>query len=263
MNNSESYNLAFNAILRLYGTRAFKLIQNSKILIVGIGGVGSWVAEAIARSGVKQIDLVDPDEVCVSNINRQILALNSSVGKSKVQVMKERLCDINPNIHVEAFQVFFNQESCTRILAPNYDFVVDAIDTLKNKCILISECKKRGLKIITLGGAAGKRNPSQIKVADLGLSREDMLLMRLRKKLRRDYDFPKGKKTKFDIPCVYSEELCLYPTQDGEVCEQKEEGANLRLDCESGLGTTSFITGTFAFLASAYIINYLADQASD
>ncbi len=261
MENLQDNQLAFHALKRLYGNKAFTTIQNAKILIVGIGGVGSWLAEALARSGIINIDLVDPDEVCVSNINRQILALYSTVGKSKVSVMKARLKDINPDIKSQEFQIFFNQDNCQKIITKDYDFVVDAIDTLKNKCVLISECKKRNLNVITLGGAAGKKDPSLIKVCDLGKSREDMLLMRLRKKLRRDFNFPKGKKSTFDIPCVYSEELCLYPTKEGEVCQQKEKGANLRLDCESGLGSASFITGTFAFAASAYIINHLAKKA--
>lgn len=256
----ENLDLAFHAIQRLYGKKKFDKIQQSKILIVGIGGVGSWAAESLARSGIGKIDLVDPDEICVSNINRQIHSLFSTAGKSKGCAMRDRLFEINPAISVNHFQLFFGEETASQILSTQYDFVIDAIDSLKNKCLLITECQKRSIKVITVGGAAGKTDPSLIRVSDLAKSKEDRLLMRMRKKLRRNFNFPKGKKTIFNIPCVYSEELCLYPTSEGEVCFQKKDKGNLRLDCESGLGSASFITGAFAFHACAYIIKALGNS---
>jgi tRNA A37 threonylcarbamoyladenosine dehydratase len=247
---NEDYLYRFSGISRLYGKSQFEKLSHTHACVVGIGGVGTWTAEALARSGVGEITLVDMDEVCRSNVNRQLHALDGEIGKSKTGSMKERLLKINPNLKVNEIFDFFTSDTVNTILRLDYSVVVDCIDSVSNKALLISECKKRNIKIVTTGGAGGKQDPTQIQVADLAKTINDKLLLRVRKKLSRDFGFPKGGKRKFHIPCVYSKEFAKYPGSDGEICEVNEEGQNLRLDCESGYGTATFITGTFGFFAA-------------
>lgn len=251
---------AFASISRLFGQQGLDKLQKSHVAIIGLGGVGSWIAEALARSAVGELTLVDLDEVCISNINRQVQALHSTVGQSKIEVISKRLLDINPSIKLHLVHDFFDQSNHQDILKDHYAFVVDAIDGLKNKCLVVDQCLKKKIPVITIGAAAGKTDPTKIKVADLALSREDMLLMRMRKKLRRQYSFPKGKKAHFGVDCVYSEEQCLYPTTEGDVCLQKDPNIQGKLDCESGLGTASFVTGSFAFMAASHIVKKITQK---
>lgn len=257
---NKDYNYRFSGLLRLYGKSNFETFKDAHVCIVGIGGVGTWCAEAIARSGVGEITLVDMDEVCRSNVNRQLHALDGEIGKSKTSAMKERLLKINPSLKVNEVFDFFTSDTVDSILAPNYSVVIDCIDSVSNKALLISECKKRNIKIVTTGGAGGKQDPTQIQVADLAKTINDKLLLRVRKKLSRDFGFPKGGKRKFHITCVYSKEFAKYPGADGEICEVNEADQNLRLDCESGYGTATFITGTFGFFASHLALQYIMED---
>jgi len=165
--NFEDYNNRFSGVARLYGIEGLKRLLHSHVLIIGLGGVGTWAAEAIARSGVGHMTLVDLDEVCITNTNRQIHALTNTVGKSKVMVMKERILAINPQCKVNAIEEFFTDKSADAILDIKYDYVIDAFDSLQNKCVLASKCKERNIPLIITGGAAGKRNPALLKIDDL------------------------------------------------------------------------------------------------
>jgi tRNA A37 threonylcarbamoyladenosine dehydratase len=262
MKNGEeiTQNLRFGGIERLYGKEAFNKISSSHILVVGVGGVGSWVLEALARTGVGTLSFVDLDEICVTNTNRQIHALSSTVGKSKVEVMKERLFQINPDIKLNVFNDFYTEKTADLILSHDYDYVVDAIDSLQFKIHLCLECKKRKLPFLMMGGAAGKRDPTLIKVQDLSETIQDSLLFRVRKKLRMEYGYPKAPASKKErvkkmkVDCVSSSEQAMYPMSDGSVCLAPESGSNLKLDCQSGMGTATFLTGSFAFIASAFVI---------
>ncbi len=254
------FEFRFGGIGRLFGMAALARLRAAHVCVVGIGGVGSWVAEALARSGVGQLTLVDLDEVCVSNVNRQLHALDSEVGRAKAEVMADRARGINPECHVHQALEFFTEATAESILRPRYDFVVDAIDSLRNKSLLIARCRDRQIPIITCGGAGGRRDPSAVRVADLTLTTHDRLLQQTRDKLRKDYGFPRGGK-KFGVKAVFSPESPVFPSRDGTVCARREASANgksLRLNCDSGFGTATFVTGTFGFVAAAHVVQHLA-----
>lgn len=257
MSNDSDFIARFSGIGRLYGRSQLERLRSSRVLVVGLGGVGSWTVEALARSGIGHLTLVDFDEVCISNTNRQLHALTRDVGKPKAVALRERLAEISPTLEVETILKFFNPQTAEAILAPGYDCIVDAIDHLPNKCLLLAECRRRELGIVTCGGAGGRRDPTQIKVADLTRTYGDPLLSRLRKQLRDQYDFPHNKRVNWNIDCVFSDELPVFPQSDGTVCETRETGTAVRLNCESGYGTATFLTGIFGFHLAALVVNKL------
>lgn len=263
--NLEDYQNRFGGVARLYGVSGLKSLLNSHILIVGLGGVGSWCAESLVRSGIGSITLVDLDDICITNTNRQLPAMNTNYGKQKVDVLKDRLLAINPQCQVRAINDFFTESTADSILDIKYDYAVDAIDSLANKALLVAKCKEKNIPIIVTGGAAGKIDPTQITIADLGLSENDSLLFRLRKKLRQKEVLPKiakqpsdiKKRKKLNIPCVYSPEAPVYPTSDGGVCAVPESESNLKLDCESGMGSVTHITALFGLMCTSHVVNHL------
>lgn len=232
-------------------------LERSHVCVVGIGGVGSWAVEALARSGVGRLTLIDMDDVCVSNVNRQIHALDGELKKAKVDVMAARARAINPECQVKPVQAFLVRANAGVLLHAGYDYVFDAIDSLREKCLMIALCKELGTPIITAGGAGGRRDPTQIQVTDLARSRGDRLLQAVRKTLRAEHGFPRGGR-KFGVECVFSPEPPVFPSADGAVCAQRPAGNDLRLDCRSGFGTASFLTGTFGFVAAARIVARLS-----
>lgn len=264
--NFEDYNQRFGGIARLYGVSGLQNLLNANVLVIGLGGVGSWAAEALARSGVGSITLVDLDDICITNTNRQIHAVEGMVGKMKVQAIRERILSINPQCNVLAIEEFFTAQTIDMILDRKIDYAIDAIDSVQNKCVLAAACKERNIPLIVTGGAAGKRNPSMIKVDDLGLACNDSLLFTLRKRLRQEFSFPSGagftrsKKQLFNIACVYSSEDPVYPKSDGTTCDLADSEANLKLDCETGMGSITHITGTFGFIAASYVIDKITQQ---
>src|SRR5665647_715581 len=183
MLSQPDYYTRFSGIGRLCGLKALEKIKVSNVLIVGIGGVGSWVAESLARTGIGRMTLVDLDDVCVTNINRQIHALDSTVGQLKVDVMKERIQHIQPYCEVDTKQCYFSPKNLSMIFDKHYDFVVDACDDFTNKCYLIDYCRKNNIPLIVMGGAGGKIDPLQVRVTDMSASSNDRLLSRLRKSL--------------------------------------------------------------------------------
>jgi len=251
MSETDDFGIRFGGIARLYGTENFKKVSNSKILIIGIGGVGSWVAESLARSGVSDLTLVDLDDVCVTNINRQIHALNTTVGQFKVDVMKERILNINPYCKVTTHQCFLSLKSIDEVFVNKFDFVIDACDDFTNKCHLIAYCRTQSIPLVVMGGAGGKTDPLLIRVSDLGDSQNDMLLARLRKKLRQDFDFPRTKF--FGIWSIWSHERAVFPTANG-CLTHTPPGRAKHMDCSEGFGSASFVTGSFAFVATSLVI---------
>jgi tRNA A37 threonylcarbamoyladenosine dehydratase len=207
---------------------------------------------------VGAITLVDLDEVCQTNLNRQVHAIEGTVGRPKVEVMEERLRAINPSCRVQARPVFFSPTSADELLAPKYDYVIDAIDHVPNKCLLIARCRSAGIPIITAGAAGGRRDPALVQTTDLTRAIHDPLLARVRKCLRQHYEFPRERRRKFKVDCVFSPEPAQYPQTDGSVCQTRDPGADLRLDCESGFGTVSFVTGAFGFALAAQTVNQIA-----
>jgi tRNA A37 threonylcarbamoyladenosine dehydratase len=262
--NNDKTALRFGGIARLYGQNGLSRLKNSHILVVGLGGVGSWVVEALTRSGIGHLTIVDLDEVCITNTNRQLCATSETIGKSKAQTLKNRAQLVNPEINITTIENFFTEKSYEEILKTKYDYVLDCIDSLDNKCLLISESIKRNYPILTMGGAAGKIDPSEVKMTDLAFSINDSLLQRVRKKLRRDYGFKRNpgqtlkSRKKMGVHCVYSPEDQRFPTSDGQIsCNLPSSNTNLKMDCESGLGSSLMVTGTFAYLGSAFVVNEL------
>src|SRR5262245_31811925 len=174
----------FGGILRLYGKDGQERLRHAHVCVIGIGGVGSWAVEALARSGIGNLTLVDLDDVCISNVNRQLHAVTGEFGKPKVEVMAERVKLINPDCPVHAQQLLFTAGTAETLLATNYDCVLDAIDQTAMKALLIARCCNRGLPIVTTGGAGGRRDPTAIRVDDLARSTHDGLLAATRKLLR-------------------------------------------------------------------------------
>jgi tRNA threonylcarbamoyladenosine dehydratase len=224
-------------------------LRAAHIAVIGVGGVGSWTVEALARSGIGKLTLIDADEVCVSNINRQLPAIDGEIGIAKVEALAKRMRAINPELSLEAKQDFFTPESAADLLTPKFDYIVDAIDSLSNKALLIAECHKRNLRVITSGGAGGKKDGTAVRVTDLAQASHDPLLQKLRKKLRTEFGFSTDAKLPFGIPAVYSPETPTAP----ESCE-----AGLRMDCNSGYGAVTFVTGVFGFAAAGWVVNEIA-----
>lgn len=250
----DDFDSRFGGIVRVYGIKGMEQIRKARILIIGIGGVGSWVAEALARTGIGHMTLVDLDDVCVTNINRQIHALNGTVGKFKVDVMKERVNLINPFCEVDTKQCFFSPKNLDVIFDKQYDFVVDACDDFTNKCHLIDYCRKHNINTVVMGGAGGKTDPLQIKISDMATSSNDRLLARLRKKLRQDFAFPRENEGDFGVWSVWSHERAVYPTADGCITHQPPGGLAKNMDCSEGFGSVSYVTGAFAFATASLVI---------
>jgi tRNA A37 threonylcarbamoyladenosine dehydratase len=253
------YQQRFGGIVRLYGVQAAERIRTAHVAVVGIGGVGSWAVEALARSGVGTLTLIDLDDICTTNTNRQLHTLSTTVGQNKVDVMADRARAIHPDIVVHRKLDFFTASSADTLLDGSYDVVIDAIDDVANKCRLIAMCVQRGLPVVTVGGAGGRLDPTAIEVADLSRSGGDGLLRDVRRTLRHTWGFaPSGA---WGIPTVFSREAPRYPGADGEVCDRPDPSQTLRLDCASGFGTASFVTGTFGLVAAAEALRLLAAQA--
>lgn len=260
------YSLRFGGISRLYGEHASDMLREANFCVVGIGGVGSWVAEALARNGIGKITLIDLDDICTTNINRQIHALTDTVGQSKVDVMAERIKQINPQCSVEIIEDFVTADNLSLLLGKPYDFVIDAIDSVDIKSRIIAFCKRNKTPIITIGGAGGQVDPSKINIVDLSKTYQDPLLAKVKNQLRRQFHFPradikKASKRKFAVEAVFSTEQLRYPRGDdsGEIClakpEQSKSLANRHLDCQTGFGATTHVTATFAFFAVARAID--------
>lgn len=257
---SETYRQRFGGIARLYGESSLVALANAHFIVAGIGGVGTWVAESLTRSGVGQITLIDMDDICVTNTNRQIHALRSTIGQPKIDVMATRLTEINPDVVVHCIDDFVSRENLEAIITSDADMVIDAIDAVLVKAALINHCKRRKLPVITVGSAGGKRDPRQITSGDLSKTVNDPLLAKVRNNLRRLHNFSRNPKRVFSVEAIYSTEQMNYPTADGETCQAKSamEGT-AGLDCNSGFGAATMVTGSFGFIASSRAIErYLA-----
>lgn len=251
------FDFRFGGVRRLYGQDNLDKFQNSHVMVVGLGGVGSWAAESMVRSGVGEISLVDMDEVCESNINRQVQALDGNVGKAKTSTLANRFQLINPKLKINEVFDFITADTINEILASKPDIVLDCIDSLKNKALLIAECRQRGIHVITTGGAGGKTDLFKLKKDDLAKTEADPLLAKLRKKLRKEYGF-KTNGSRFHVDCVYSTEAQKYPTGDGCITTEKTEMNSTKLDCASGFGAITHITGAFGFALSSLALEHLS-----
>ena len=248
------FDLRFSGIKRLYGINETEVLRRAHICVIGIGGVGSWAAEALVRTGIGEITLIDHDDIAVSNINRQIHSLSSTLEQSKVEVMSQRIKDINPQCLCHSVDDFITDSTLEKHLARGYDFVIDAIDSIKFKAAIIYYCKRNRIPIITTGGAGGLTDPTKIEVSDLARTWNDPLAAKVRSLLRHRYGYTKNLKRTFGIPCVFSTEQQRYPKADGSVCHEKPGIKSVTLDCNTGFGSAIFVTATFGFIAAARAI---------
>ena len=254
----------FDRMGRLVGDANMEKLFAAHVMILGQGGVGSWAAESLARSGIGRITLVDHDEICITNANRQLHALQGVVGQKKAQVMAERLRKINPQAQIEVRAEFYNSETSDSILSLKPDFILDAIDNLTAKTHLLSECRNRGLKVITSTGASAKWDPTRIKIVDLADTVVDPLAHSVRKILRQEYNFPR--KGQFEIPCVFSDEIPSEPIElhydMGQgfkcVCPQGEIDPHGCLHRSVIYGTASFVTGAFGLAMASWVVREIA-----
>lgn len=257
------YQRRFGGIRRLYGAAAAERLRRARVCVIGIGGVGSWTAEALARSGVGALTLVDLDHVAESNINRQVHALDGELGKAKVAAMAARIHAIHPGCAVTQIEEFIAPENQADILGQDFDAVVDCIDSARAKIALIGHCRGRGMPLVTVGGAGGRTDPTRIRVADLARSTHDPLLARVRAALRREHGFPHHAREPFGVPCVYSEEAARAPRGEDAACAPRAgpdgaggeaapgapEGA-FALSC-AGYGSSVCVTAAFGLAAAA------------
>src|SRR5688500_1769404 len=254
----------FGGVDRLYGRGALARFAAAHVCVVGIGGVGSWAVEALARSGVGRMTLIDADDLCVSNSNRQLPALEGQFGRSKVAAMAERCRAINPTIEVTEIVSFLTPSNTAALLEGGFDLILDACDSFRTKVELIAWCRRRKQAIVTVGSAGGRTDPTQVRVRDLSRTEHDAMLSLIRKKLRGEFNFPKNRDRYFGVPAVYSLENVRYPQADGSVCGVRPRldlDAALRLDCGAGLGAATHITGTFAFAAVGKMLEMLLKKA--
>lgn len=255
-----SYEQRFAGTQRIYGQTALNGFRHSHVCVIGIGGVGSWVAEALARSGIGEITLIDADDICITNINRQVHALDGSVGDMKAEAMAARILQINPECLVHCEAQFINSENVQELLGLHLDYVVDAIDNVADKAAVIASCKRSKISVITIGGAGGQIDPGSVTSADLSKTTNDPLAAKVRSKLRRDHGFSRSGK-RFAVECIYSSEQLKYPQQDGSIGTDKSFIAQGGLDCDTGFGSAAVVTSTFAMLATAKVLNKLMLKA--
>lgn len=251
----------FNGLKALYGDVGFARLKNAHIVIVGVGGVGSWAVEALARSAVAGITMIDMDIVSESNVNRQLPALSSTIGRDKTAVLKERVEDINPDCEVTIIDDFVTVQNAIEIVPTGVDYVLDCIDNYRVKAAMIAHCKRNKTPILTVGGAGGQVNPLGIQQVDLSSTKHDALFAKTRKLLRQDYEFARNPKRSFGVPCVYSQEQASYPDGNGGTTKEKPDTTGTGLSCAGGLGSSMQVTAAFALAAVARIVKDITEKS--
>ena len=251
---SMTYNERFAGIKRLYGINEADKIRQAHVCIIGIGGVGSWAAEALVRSGIGRITLIDHDDIAASNINRQIHSTSATLNQSKVTVMADRIADINPECECHAIDDFVSDSNLQNYLLRDYDFVIDAIDSIRFKAAIIYFCKRNKIPVITTGGAGGLIDPTKIEITDLAKTWNDPLAAKVRSRLRSEYGYTRNTQRNFGVLCVFSTEQQRYPKADGSVCTSKPGVKGVKLDCNLGFGSSSCVTASFGFAAAARVL---------
>lgn len=242
----------FGGIGRLYGEAALERFAKAHVCVLGVGGVGSWAVEALARSGIGRLSLIDADHVAESNINRQLQALDSTLGMAKVEALRSRIQDINPQCQVETREEMLDGDNLDRLIAPDTDWLLDCIDNFRIKAALIVHCQRRKLPLICLGGAGGKTDPALIEVSDLSRTEQDPLLAKTRRLLRQDYGFSSNPKRRFGIVAIYSTE----PQFQADECQQ-----DAGLNC-AGFGSSMALTASFGLMAAAQVLKKLSLDTS-
>jgi len=262
----------FGGLARLYGAPALAAFRRAHICVVGVGGVGSWVVEALARSAIGRVTMIDLDHLAESNVNRQIHALTDTLGMAKVGALGARIAQINPSCEVTEVEEFIDPDNVASLLPPgHYDYVIDAIDNAKAKVALIVHCRQHRISLVTIGSAGGQTDPTRIAVCDLSRTEQEPLLARVRKRLRAAHGFPRDRRHKFHIDAVWSSE----PLRQPEVCEVDDDDASDSGDGQStpsnagitgincaGYGSAVVVTASFGFVAAGHVLRKLAEAAS-
>lgn len=250
----------FGGIARLYGNTTAEYYKSCHVLVIGIGGVGSWAAESLARSGIGEITLIDLDDICITNINRQVHAVTTTVNQSKAYIMSRRIKDINPDCKVNIIDEFVDTKNVAECISTDVDYVIEAIDAAVVKAAIISYCKRSKIPIICIGGAGGKKDPTVIERKDLTKTWNDPLLAKVRSQLRSYFGFSRSKKKPFGVECIYSPEQPKYPDGKGGTTQDKPDDGG-GMDCMTGFGSAAHITATFAQFAVARVLERLSKRA--
>lgn len=244
----------FGGIGRLYGQAALARFRTAHVCVIGVGGVGSWIVEALARSAIGRLTLIDLDNVAESNINRQIQALTGTIGQAKIGALAERIAQINPDCRVDLVEDFVEPDNVDQMLGgKGFDYVIDAIDSVKSKAAILAWCRDHSMPVVTIGSAGGQVDATRIDVRDLARTEQEPLLKMVRKRLRSQYGFPRGIKNKFHIDAVFSMEPLNLPETDA-TCEVD---AVTGLNC-AGFGSSMVVTATFGMIAAGHVLNKLA-----
>jgi tRNA A37 threonylcarbamoyladenosine dehydratase len=254
----------FGGIGRLYGARALERFRRAHVCVVGVGGVGSWAVEALARSAIGRLTLIDLDNVAESNVNRQIQALTDTLGMPKIDALRQRIAQINPCCEVTLIEDFVAADNLDRFIgARGYDYVIDAIDSVRAKTALIAYCRDQQIPLITIGGAGGQVDPTRIGVRDLSRTEQEPLLAKVRRRLRNEHGFPRGAKNNFHIDAVFSMEPLRFPDGDASCSMDGDErrGGVAGLNC-AGFGSSMVVTATFGLVAVGHVLTRLADSVA-
>jgi tRNA threonylcarbamoyladenosine dehydratase len=243
----------FGGLARLYGVRGAERIRSAHVVVVGVGGVGSWTAEALARSGVARLTLIDMDHVAESNINRQVHALDSTLGQAKVQALRERIAQIHPACHVEGIEEFVEPSNWPALCPVDADAVIDACDQIHAKTAMAAWARQHRKLFISIGAAGGKRLAHRVAIEDLSRVTHDPLLAQLRYRLRKHHGAPREGR-KIGVTCVYSAEAVQGPDAS---CAVEGDGT---LNC-SGYGSVVSVTATFGLCAAGWVIDEIANSA--
>lgn len=283
LENDADIDRRFGGIARVYGSLALASFRKAHVCVIGVGGVGSWAVEALARSAVGRLTLIDLDHVAESNINRQIHALSDTLGMAKVQALAERVAQINPLCEVTQIEDFLTPDNAGVLIGETpYSYIIDAMDDARAKVALIALARDRRLPLITVGSAGGQTDPTRIAVCDLSRTEQEPLLAKVRKRLRQQHGFPRGVKNKFGIDAVYSTEPLTLPEQaacsvdDGDgsggasgsadvLAEEPMQGDGTmqprrgvtRLHC-AGFGSSVVVTASFGLVAASHVLRKLA-----
>ncbi|MBB6135495.1 tRNA A37 threonylcarbamoyladenosine dehydratase [Massilia aurea] len=250
----------FGGIGRLYGEPALERFRAAHVCVIGVGGVGSWVVEALARSAIGHLTLIDLDNVAESNINRQIQALSSTIGMPKIEALRQRIAEINSFCQVTLVEDFIDLENIETLVAnQGFDYVVDAIDSVKPKAALIAWCSANKMPLVVVGGAGGQIDPTKVEIRDLARTEQEPLLKKVRKLLRAQYGFSRGEKQKYHIDAVFSMEPLRYP-DTGDACEIDDNGIT-GLNC-AGFGSCMVVTATFGMVTAGQVLRRLAEGAN-
>ena len=265
----------FGGVSRLYGDAGLAKFQAAHVVVIGLGGVGSWAAEALARNAIGSITLIDLDNIAESNVNRQIHALDGAFGKAKVSAMCERILSINPQCSVVEIEDFITPNNLASLLGGfcsagdspakvAIDCIVDCIDDASAKAALAAFCEQQKITLIMTGGAGGRLDATKIKVADLSAVQGDKLLAKVRNLLRRDFNFPKASNTKksakFGVQAVYSDENSIKPQPNNHAgAGDAQNNAITGLNC-AGYGSSVSVTATFGFVAAQLALNCILQK---